>query len=481
MKALNKETIKKPVYPERIVQFGEGNFLRAFVDWIVNEMNKKIQFNSSVVMIQPRPGGRVEKINQQDCLYHVNLQGLQSGNIINTITLIDSVSRGIDPYKDYNAFLKLVEQPEIRFVVSNTTEAGIEFNADCCLEDAPALSFPGKLVQFLYHRFLYFNGDNNKGVIILPCELIFHNGEKLKQTILQYIGFWNLGESFKQWFDKFCPVYSTLVDRIVPGFPNKDIDQIQNELQFEDNLVVQGETFHSWVIEAPESVEKEFPADKAGLNVIFVPSEAPYHERKVTLLNGPHTVLSPVAFLSGLNIVREACQHPVIGRYIHRVMFDELMCTLNLPQEELVSFAERVLDRFNNPFVDHQVTSIMLNSFPKYKTRDLSALKAYLKRKGFLPKGLVMGLAAIITYYKGGVRADGMEIVPDDAPEIISLLHDAWSLPSFNETAQIVLGAVFIWEEDLNRIPGLTDMVSDYLQAIAEKGMLSVVEEWISK
>lgn len=190
---------------------------------------------------------------------------------------------------------------------------------------------------------------------------------------------------------------------------------------------MQAEIFHLWVIEAPQEVAEEFPADKAGLNVLFVPSEEPYHERKVTLLNGPHTVLSPVAYLSEVNIVRDACQHPIIGQYIHKVMFDELMETLNLPKNELKKFAEDVLERFNNPFVDHAVTSIMLNSFPKYQTRDLPGLKTYLKRKGELPKGLVLGLAAIITYYKGGTRADGTEIIPNDAPEIMQLLKDLWA------------------------------------------------------
>ena len=241
-------------------------------------------------------------------------------------------------------------------------------------------------------------------------------------------------------------------------------------------MVVQAEIFHLWVIEAPQEIAKEFPADKAGLNVLFVPSEAPYHERKVCLLNGPHTVLSPVAYLSGINIVRDACQHEVVGKYIDKVMFHELMETLNLPKEELQKFAKDVLERFNNPFVDHQVTSIMLNSFPKFETRDLPGLKTYLQRKGELPKGLVLGLAAIITYYKGGKRADGAEIVPNDAPEIMQLLKDLWATGDTRKVAEGVLGATSIWNEDLNQIPGLTDMVVAFLNSIQEKGMLETVK-----
>ncbi|MBR6757164.1 MAG: tagaturonate reductase [Bacteroidaceae bacterium] len=476
MKPLNKQTATKAARPERIIQFGEGNFLRAFVDWIIFNMNEKTDFNSSVVVVQPIERGMIEMLNEQDCLYHVNLQGLDKGEVVNDLTRIDVISRALNPYTDNDAFLALADQPEMRFVISNTTEAGIAFDPNCRLEDAPASSYPGKLTQLLYRRFKTFGGDMTKGLIIFPCELIFLNGHRLKETIYQYIELWNLGDEFKTWFEQACGVYATLVDRIVPGFPRKDIATIKETLQYDDNLVVQAEIFHLWVIEAPQEVAAEFPADRAGLNVLFVPSEEPYHERKVTLLNGPHTVLSPVAFLSGLNIVREACQHPVIGRYIHRVMFEELLETLNLPKEELVQFGKDVLERFNNPFVDHQVTSIMLNSFPKFQTRDLPGLKVYLQRKGELPKGLVLGLAAIITYYKGGVRADGVEIVPNDAQEIMDMLRDLWATGCTRKVAEGVLAAEYIWGENLNDIPGLTDAVKGYLDNIQEKGMLETVK-----
>ena len=477
MKALNSKTAPKPVRPERIIQFGEGNFLRCFVDWIISNMNEKADFNSDVVIVQPLGMGRIDNLMEQDCLYHVNLQGLDNGKPVNSFRLIDCVSRALNPYKQFAEFLALAEQPEMRFVISNTTEAGIAYDPSCKLDDAPASSYPGKLVQLLYHRSQYFKGDMSKGLIIFPCELIFLNGHKLKEVIYQYIDLWQLGDGFKEWFEKACGVYATLVDRIVPGFPRKDIDKIKAELDYDDNNVVQGEFFHLWVIEAPESVAKEFPADKAGLNVLFVPSEEPYHERKVTLLNGPHTVLSPVAFLSGINIVRDACQHPVIGRFVHRVMYDELMPTLNLPQDELKHFADAVLERFCNPFVDHQVTSIMLNSFPKYATRDLPGLKTYLKRKGHLPEGLVLGLAAIMVYYRGGKRADGVDIVPNDAPEIMELLSKLWKEGDVENLVKTVLAQTSIWGEDLNAIPGLKDRVVYYINRINEVGMLDTVKE----
>ena len=277
MKELNKQTAEKKQRPERIIQFGEGNFLRAFIDWIVWNMDEETAFNSDVVVVQPIAKGMVDMLNKQDCLYHVNLQGLEKGKAVNNLTRIDVISRALNPYTQFDAFMQLAEQPEMRFVISNTTEAGITFDPSCKPEDEPAASYPGKLTQLLYHRFKTFHGDKSKGLIIFPCELIFLNGHKLKETIEQYIDLWHLGSDFHQWFEECCGVYATLVDRIVPGFPKKDIAAIKERLQYDDNMVVQAEIFHLWIIEAPQSVAKEFPADKAGLHVLFVPSEAPYH------------------------------------------------------------------------------------------------------------------------------------------------------------------------------------------------------------
>ena len=483
---LNRHFAPKSTMPERVIQFGEGNFLRAFVDWILWNMNQKTNFNGSVVVVQPIERGMVDWLNGQDCLYHVNLQGRLNGEAVNTLERIDVISRALNPYTQNWAYMALAEQPEIRFVISNTTEAGIAFDPACKLSDAPASSYPGKLVQLLYRRYQAFNGDPSKGLIIMPCELIFLNGHHLKECIYQYIELWkdDFGkdyEGFKEWFTKYNYVCATLVDRIVPGFPRKEIADIQQKFGYKDNLVVQAEIFHLWVIEKAENMtceelRKEFPAEKAGLHVLIAESEKPYHERKVTLLNGPHTVLSPVTYLSGVNIVRDACNHPVLGKYIHKVQFEELMETLNLPMDELKQFAADVLERFNNPYVDHQVTSIMLNSFPKFQARDLPGVKTYLERKGELPQGLVFGLAAIITYYKGGVREDGAEIVPNDDEKIMQLLRDLWATGDTQKVADGVLAAEFIWGEDLHNVKGLAELVKKDLDLIQEKGMLEAVK-----
>jgi len=475
MKELNRKNAQANQYPERIIQFGDGNFLRGFVEWIVWKMNQQLDFNSSIVVVKPRKNGSVEVLNAQDGLYHLNLQGIDNGLEVDTIEPIDVITRGLNPYHDYRSYLELAANPDMRFVFSNTTEAGIIFDPACKLEDAPASSFPGKLTQLLFHRFQIFQGALDKGLLIFPCELIFHNGEKLKECIEQYISLWALGDEFKLWFDTACGVYSTLVDRIVPGFPKDTISEIEQKTQFKDQLVVKAEIYHLWVIEAPVAVANEFPADKAGLNVLFVPSEKPYHERKVTLLNAPHTALSAVGYLCGLDTVREIVEHEVMGEFVKKLMFNELLSTLNHPKAELERYGNAILDRFRNPFVKHYVTSIMLNSFAKYKARILPALKIYTESTDQLPSALVLGLAGILTYYKGGKR-DEQEIVPNDDAVIITFMTEVWSLADIDKVAPLVLGATFIWDEDLTQINGLTDKLAEYLTSIQEIGMLETVK-----
>ena len=238
MEALNRKTAHANSYPEKIIQFGEGNFLRAFVDWIIWKTNQKTDFNAGVVLVQPIDKGMVDMINSQDGLYHLNLQGIDKGKAVDSIEMIDVINRGINPYRDFDDYLALAENPEMRFIISNTTEAGIAFDPQCKFTDRPAASYPGKLTQLLYHRYEFFKGDKSKGFIIFPCELIFLNGKELKKCIHQYIELWQLGDGFREWFDTACGVYCTLVDRIVPGYPKDTIDQIHQRIGYDDKIVV---------------------------------------------------------------------------------------------------------------------------------------------------------------------------------------------------------------------------------------------------
>ncbi|MDR3594130.1 tagaturonate reductase [Clostridium sp.] len=478
---LNKETFKEfKTYPERVIQFGEGNFLRGFVDWQIDEMNEKADFNGSVVVVQPQENGLIHMLNEQDGLYTLYLQGMQNGKAVKTHKVINSISRGVNPYINYEEYLKLAENPEVRFIVSNTTEAGIAFDENDKLNEGCQKSYPGKLTALLYHRFKTFNGANDKGFIIIPCELIDRNGEKLKEIILKYSEIWNLGQGFVDWINNANIFCCSLVDRIVPGYPRDTIDEVRVELGYDDNLVDVGEIFHLWVIEGPQSLKDELPIEKAGLNVKVVDDMTPYRTRKVRILNGPHTAMVPVAYLYGLETVGESVDHEVIGKYVHELIYDEIIPTLDLSHEELVEFADAIIERFRNPYVKHYLMSIALNSMSKYKTRDLPSLTEYLKRKGELPKKLVFSLAALIEFYKG--KRDKEDIKLADDKDILELYKELWSkYDGGNQCLKDIVTSVLAYEKNwgmnLNEIPNLTDEVTRYLILIEKLGMKEAVKE----
>ena len=467
-------------YPERIIQFGEGNFLRGFVDWHVQKMNELADFNGSVVVVQPLENGMVEMLNNQDCLYTLYLQGIKNGEAVKEHEVINSISRGINPYKEYDEFLKVAEQPEIRFVVSNTTEAGIAFNENDKLEDKPQNTYPGRLTALLYNRFKAFNGDKEKGLIIIPCELIDRNGEKLKNIVYKYATLWNLEKEFINWLDEANTFCCSLVDRIVPGYPRDTISEITEELGYEDNLVDVGEQFHLWIIEGPKEIENEFPVGKAGLNIKFVDDMTPYRTRKVRILNGAHTSLVPVAYLCGLDTVKDSVEDNLVGQYLRETIFDEIIPTLDLPEEELKQFASDVLERFQNPFIKHYLMSIALNSMSKFETRDLPSLLEYINRKGTLPNKLCFSLAALIEFYKG--KRGNEDIALKDGQDILELYKSLWSEhdgsdESLRNIVKNVLGYKANWKMDLNEVPGLTDKVSDYLIDIENLGIKEAVKK----
>lgn len=480
MEKLSRSLVKEAgQYPEKVLQFGEGNFMRAFVDWQIDVMNKTTDFNGSVVVVQPLGQGMVEKLNAQDGLYTLYLQGMKEGEAVREHSTISSVSRGLNMFTQYDEFTKLAENPELRFIFSNTTEAGIAFAEQDRLEDRPQSSFPAKLTAFLYHRYQAFNGDKEKGFIIIPCELIDRNGEKLKKIVLQYAALWKLEDSFVHWIEAANTFCCSLVDRIVPGYPRDTIDEITEELGYKDDLVVVGEQFHLWVIEGPQWIREEFPAHKAGLNTLFVDDMTPYRTRKVRILNGAHTALTPVSYLYGLDTVAESVEHEVVGQFVKELVYDEIIPTLDLSLEELQSFAHAVLERFQNPFIQHFLLSISLNSMSKFKTRDLPSLLEYYNRKQELPRKLVFSLAALISFYKGKRGEENIKL--SDGKDILELFEQQWSQfdGSFKSVKAIVtnvLGYEKNWEMDLNEVPGLTDAVANDLYEVETKGMKQAVE-----
>ena len=467
---------------ERIIQFGEGNFLRAFVDWMVQEMNDNAGFDSRVVVVQPIKTGMIEKLNKQNCKYHVVLKGIKNGQALKEIKLNSAISKGIDPFTNYQEYLKLAEIPSMRFIISNTTEAGIAFNENDTFEMQPPTSFPAKLTQLLYHRFEYFKGEIDKGFIILPCELIENNAVELKKCIEKYCHLWNLPLTFVEWLEKGNIFCNTLVDRIVPGFSKDTAKELADTMQKEDNLCVDAEQFHLWVIEGPQWIKNELPTEKANLNVLYVSDVNPYRTRKVRLLNGPHTMMTPVAYLSGIEFVREALEHPVIGKFITQTIDKEIIPTVDLPTDELKSFAAEVLDRFRNPFVNHALMSISLNSISKFKSRLLPTLLDYNKKFNKLPENIVFSLAALITFYKG--EYNGKTIAVQDDVSVLSFFANIWKQYSgekteMNDIVQQTLKNKTFWGVDLTEVKNLEEKTAHYLQRIKEVGMLKALEEVI--
>ncbi|MBZ4670558.1 MAG: uxaB [Oscillospiraceae bacterium] len=460
-------------YPEKVLQFGEGNFLRAFVDWQIDRMNKTAGFNGSVVVVQPIEKGLINALNAQDGLFTLVLQGFKDGKPAREYSVINSISRGVNPYRDYDEYLKLAKIPELRFIISNTTEAGIVFDESDKFDDRPPKSFPAKLTVFLYERFKAFGGDESKGFIIIPCELIDRNGEELKKAVLKYAKLWNLGGDFTNWLNNGNTFCCSLVDRIVTGYP-KDAEKILDELGYEDKLLDTAEFFHLWVIEAPDFVKHEFPAEQAGLNVKFVNDMTPYRERKVKILNGAHTALTPVALQCGLNTVRDALNDNLLKDFIKGLIYEEIIPSLTLPESELKEFAENVLERFANPFIEHSLSSIALNSVSKFKTRNLPSLIDFANSNGFLPKRLVFSLASLITFY-------GDEKMPlNDDTAVLEFFKRLWSGfngENFGIIAKNALGQKDFWGMDLNEISNLTETTAKYIEKIKKSGIKEALKE----
>lgn len=491
MKKLNYATLEEINYdgyilkdaPERVLQFGEGGFLRAFVDYFIDVMNEKAGFNSKVVLCQPIASGLTDMINEQEGLYTLYLRGFQDGQKVNKKRIISAVSRCINPYADFEALLACADNPDLRFITCNTTEAGIAYDPSCQFTDAPASSYPGKLTQFLYRRFQKFGTEKGKGFIILACELIDDNGKELEKCVLQYAQQWNLGEEFIQWVKQENIFCSTLVDRIVTGYPRAEAEALCEENGYIDNLIDTGEIFGFWVIEGPQSIKEEFPCDKAGLPILITDNHKPYKQRKVRILNGAHTSFVLGAYLAGQDIVRDCMNDEVINGFMNKTIYDEIIPTLTLPEEELKDFAASVTERFKNPFIDHALLSISLNSTSKWKARVMPSLKGYVEKTGKLPACITASFAFYIAFYTGlRLEEDGLiasrgtnEYTVKDDRDILEF-YDAHKEDSIEDYVHAVCSNQKFWGEDLGAIPGFESAVAAYLKAIEEKGAYEVMK-----
>ncbi|WP_336989664.1 tagaturonate reductase [Bacillus infantis] len=478
MERLSSKTHAKRIFPERVLQFGEGNFLRGFADWQIQILNEKKGFNGSAVVVQPRGSSKIERLNRQDGLYTLYLEGLKEGVPVKEHMVIDSISRGINLQTDYEEFIRLAGQKELRFIISNATEAGMVFDPDDRLEDRPQKGFTGKLAGFLYHRYLAFKGDEKYGCIILPCELVEENGGKLKGIILQYADSWNLSEDFKSWIDHANVFCSTLVDRIVPGFPKDSLEEKTEELGYEDELLVTGEHYHLWAIEGPSWLKDELPAEGTGLNLVITDDITPFRTRKVRILNGAHTAMTPLALLSGLETVEESVKHPEVGLFIKKLIEEEILPALDGDRKELEQYAEEVMNRFANPYIKHYLKSISLNSVSKFSARNLPALLDYIKEEGKLPAKIVFSLCCLLYLYKK------MDV--EDSSTVLEILQSEWRSFEKKQIGIEQLSANFLkeqklWGRDLTGIAGLKEAVAGYLREIEETGIEKALQRVIDK
>lgn len=481
MNTLNRRDFPGAIYPERIIQFGEGNFLRAFIDWQIDLLNEHTDLNSGVVIVRPIQSDFPPSLSTQDGLYTTIIRGLnEQGEAVSDARLIRSVNREISVYSQYDEFLKLAHNPDMRFVFSNTTEAGISYHAEDKFDDAPAVSYPAKLTRLLFERFSHFNGAADKGWVIIPCELIDYNGDALRELVLRYAQAWALPAEFTQWLNDANAFCSTLVDRIVTGYPRDEVAALETELGYHDGFLDTAEHFYLFVIQGPKSLASELRLDKLSLNVLIVDDIKPYKERKVAILNGAHTALVPVAFQAGLDTVGEAMNDAEVCAFVEKAIYQEIIPVLDLPKDELESFASAVTGRFRNPYIKHQLLSIALNGMTKYRTRILPQLLAGQKATGKLPARLTFALAALIAFYRGERNGASYPVQDDqhwlDRYQLLWAQHHDKQI-STSELVKAVLSVSEHWEQDLTKVSGLVEQVTLDLDAILLQGMRTAIKQ----
>lgn len=476
--------------PVKVLQFGEGNFLRAFVDYFFDLANERVGYNGKVAVVQPISTGRKEEINDQDGLYTVILRGIQNGEKVVKKRLISAISQVINPYAEFDTLLAYAADPQIRFVVSNTTEAGIAYNPECKFDDRPAASFPGKVTQVLYERYRKLGGYNAPGFVFLSCELIDHNGAELHRCVNGYIDQWELEKDFYAWVNEKNIFCSTMVDRIVTGYPRAEADRLNEENGYVDQNLDTGEMFAVWYIEGPAFLEDELPFKKAGLPVIVCPDCRPFKQEKVRILNGVQTTITLAAYLAGNDIMRYALQDKAVADFAHNVVYKEIIPTLPYSEEfpfthnELLEYARVIFDRLNNPFIDHQLMAISLNSTAKWKARVLPSLLEYVSMYDRVPMGLTLGFCAYLCFYHGfELRSDGLvntrdgkEYIINDDSSVLEFYY-AHRNDTLAELAENVCARKDWWGVDLTSVPTFLSECKRLLTKIEREGMHAAIEE----
>lgn len=463
--------------PIKIVQFGGGNFMRGFTDYVIDKLNKETGFNAGIVNIQPTPNGSVHKLEEQGNLYTLFSRGIKKGEIVDEKSVISAIQKSINPYADYTSFLDTAKEEALEFVFSNTTETGIAYDETENSYEGPHKNFPAKVTVLLHERFTYFNGAADKGLRIIPCELIEDNAFVLRDIIIRYAKLWNLEDSFIQWVNENNHFHNTLVDRIVPGYPKDDAESYEDQLDYEDPMMVVSETFLLWVIQGGEDLKQRIPFDKINEQILVVDDIQPYRLRKVRILNGGHTLMLAPAILSGKEIVKEAIDDKFIGTFLSESIFNEVNQTLGLDETELKNFAEEVFDRFRNPFIKHHLASIALYFVSKFKVRVLPSILTYVERNNKLPLNLTFSLASLIRFYQGSFGEKSLPLNDEEA--IVSRFRDIWKNEEYETVSELALSEKLFWDTDLTQVEGLKAAVAKALHEIDHNEMETAYKNFI--
>ncbi|MCD0479344.1 tagaturonate reductase [Chryseobacterium sp. LC2016-29] len=450
--------------PIKIVQFGGGNFMRGFTDYVIDKMNKEAGFNAGIVNLQATPNGSIQKMEDQDNLYTLFNRGIKKDEIIDHKQIISAIQKSVNPYANYDEFLALAKEEELEFIFSNTTETGIAYDETETSYEGPHKNFPAKVAVLLHERYKHFNGATDKGLRIIPCELIEDNAFALRNIILKYAQLWNLEEGFVQWINQSNYFHNTLVDRIVPGYPKDDVGSYEEQLDYEDQNMVVSETFLLFVIQDAGNLNERIPFNKINEQILVVDDIQPYRLRKVRILNGGHTLMLAPAILSGKELVKEAIDDQFIGKFLSDAIFNEVNPTLGLDEAELKDFAEEVFDRFRNPFIKHHLASIALYFVSKFKVRVLPSLLTYVENNGKLPVNLTFSLASLIRFYQGSFGEKALPL--NDEEGIIAKFKEIWMNEDYEKVAELALSETSFWDTDLTKVEGLKTAIAKALYEI---------------
>lgn len=465
--------------PERVLQFGTGAFLRGFADYFFDEANRKGLFDGRAVMVGSTGSGRAARLSEQEGIYTLCVQGIEAGARVDRCRTVASVSRALASSERWEDVLALARSPELRFVVSNTTEVGIVHDPEDRLDLGPPRSFPGKLAAVLHERARAFDYDPARGLIVLPCELVERNGDELRRIVLALGAQWGLGDRFAAWVrsaNRFC---NTLVDRIVPGTPGGEaLEALYRRLGYRDELLIQAEPYRLWAIEGDEALRQALPFAAADPGIVVAEDIEPYRERKVRILNGTHTIMVPLAYLCGRETVQEAVEDPLTGAFVRHVMLEEIVPSLDTDAAAARAFAAEVLDRFANPYIRHELLSITFQQTTKMRVRVVPSLVGHVRKTGRLPSGIPLGFAAYLWLLGGAQDAPAGRRPQDDRAEVVRGHRAAAGEDDLGGFVRRVCADEGLWGTDLGALPGFTDAVATHLARIASDGAAAALTAW---